>query len=219
MLVMKAYWITIPLGLAFAVGGLALVNSAPRTAELGDAQRAIPSRYPVTDEMRKAAASLKLTKAPELVATDYLGNNYENNVLKQGYPTLIFFIKSGCPCSMDAQPIFNNMAKAFGPNARFLGVFDDNAVEAKAFANLNQVTFPILLDQKHDWIEAYKMTASASMALVDGKGQIVQVWPGYSQSIIRQANFLLGTLAGCGPQEFDYSMAPKELTAGCEFIL
>jgi len=216
---MKAYFITAPLGALLALAGIAMVKSAPSIDILDGASAAIPTRHPVTEEMKKAAASLKRTPAPLLTAKDYLGNNYQIDILKQGYPTLLIFIKSGCPCSIDAQPIFNNIAAAYGPHARFIGIYDGDSTDAKAFAEFNKVTFPIITDEKNAWVKAYKMVASASMALVDGKGQIVEVWPGYSQSIMRQSNFLLGTLTDQGPQEFDYSKAPKDLTAGCAFEL
>ena len=178
----------------------------------------IPTRHPVTPAMEKAAASLKRTPAPDFRLNDQDGQQVNLSDFKRGKPTVLFFIKDGCPCSIEAQMIFNNLAKAYGGDAQFFGVINTDAQGATQFIQSNTIPFRLITDPTKAMIAAYKMEASASMALIDGDGQIVEVWPGYSRDALRQLNFLTGTLAKTGPREFDDRDAPEKLTAGCAFF-
>lgn len=179
---------------------------------------AIPTRHPVTPEMEKAAAALKRTPAPKFMLTDHDSHQVGTGDLQLGKPSVLFFIKDGCPCSIEAQPVFNSLAKAYGGDAQFFGVIDSDTQAATAFVQANIVPFRMICDPKKGLMKGFQIQASASMALVDGKGQIVQIWPGYSQETMRQLNFLLGTLAKTGPREFDDADAPKTPTAGCTYF-
>lgn len=206
-----------PLGGLFALVGAGLMVLAPQHQN-GWNSYAIPTRHPVTPEMKQAAASLERKPAPDFTLSDQDGVQVTRADLKGGKPSVLFFIKDGCPCSIEAQPIFNDLARAYGGDAQFFGVIDGHAQEATTYLQANTVPFRLITDPTKGLMRAFKMEASASMALVDGNGQIVQVWPGYSKSTLRQLNFLLGALAKVPPREFNDRDAPEELTAGCSFF-
>ncbi|MBL8060000.1 MAG: redoxin domain-containing protein [Chthonomonas sp.] len=215
---MRLPYFAIPCSLVIAAGGFWLMHVSSSAKTAGASQYSIPSRHPVTKEMEAAAASLRRTPVPSFMLVDQDSNQVGTPNLKTGKPSVLFFIKEGCPCSIEAQPLFNNVAKAFGGDAHFFGVIDAEPKVASLYAQANVVTFPIICDPKKGLPTSFKMTASASIALVDGSGSIVKAWPGYNRDVLRQLNFLLGTLSKAGPKEFDDSDAPTELTAGCAFF-
>lgn len=215
---MRLPYFAIPCSVLIAAGGIWLMQiSQPKSGPVVTPY-SIPSRHPVTKEMEAAAASLKRTPAPSFMLVDQDSNQIGLPDLKKGKPSVLFFIKDECPCSIEAQPIFSRLAKAFGGDAQFFGVIDADPSKAAAYAQANVVTFPVICDPKKGLATSFKMTASASIALVDGSGSIVKAWPGYNRDVLRQLNFLLGTLSKVGPKEFDDSDAPTELTAGCAFF-
>lgn len=214
---MRVLWITLPLSGLIAAAGFTLMKSGSNVHYSDKPLQLLETRHPVTPEMEAAAASLKRTPLPNFSEVDLDGEKVTPADFRTGKPSVLIFVKNECPCSVEAQPFFNAMAKAFGGNAQFFSVFDGEKRDGEAFVEYGVVPYRMILDTDFSLIQQFKMTASASLALIDGDGQVVQVWPGYSQDILRQLNMLLGTLSKVGPQEFEHSDAPKELTAGCAF--
>ncbi len=210
--------VTIPLSLAIAAGGFALMKVASDGNNLGRTNYAIPTRHPVTPEMVKAASALKLKPAPKFQLVDHESRQVGSADLASGKPSVLFFVKDECPCSIEAQPIFNNLARAFGGDAQFFGVTDADPAAATQFVQANVVPFRMICDPRKGLMKSFHMEASASMVLLDGKGNVAQAWAGYSQDALRQLNVLLGTLSGSGVREFDDRDAPKTLTAGCAYF-
>lgn len=201
-----------------ALTGVLLANWKPSGAIVLDKNPVdISTRHPVTADMKANAAKLARTPIPKFSEKDPDGNLYTESDLSLGKPAILIFVKNGCPCSIEAQPIFNDMARAFGGDAKFFALIDADDRESAAYADYNKMPFPIITDPDLSVIGAFKMTASAGFALLDGKGNVAKVWPGYSKEILREANMLLGTMSGVGPREFDDKAAPDELTAGCAF--
>lgn len=168
--------------------------------------------------MEAAVASLKKTPVPSFMLVDQDSNQFGTPSLKGGKPSVLYFIKDGCPCSIEAQPLFNLIASGFGGDANFFGVIDADPKAAQAYAQANAVVYPIICDPQKGLPKSFKIVSSASFALVDGRGMIVKVWAGYNRDALRQLNFLLGTLTQTGPREFDDSAAPKDMTAGCAYF-
>lgn len=214
---LRLSFVAIPCSILIATGGLWLMQLARVTQTKGQTPYSIPTRHPVTKEMELAAASLKRTPAPSFMLVDQDSRQIGTPDLKEGKPSVLVFIKDECPCSIEAQPIFNSIAKAFGGDAQFFGVIDALPQAAAHYAQANVVPYPIICDPKASLPKSFKLVASASIALVDGNGSVVKAWPGYSRDVLRQLNLLLGTLSKAGPKEFDDSDAPKEMTAGCTF--
>jgi len=216
---MRLIHVAVPVGIAFGIAGLVLLAMAPRGATASSGFNVIPSRHPVTPEMKAAAEALKRRPLPSFTVPDNEGELVSAVTMNGRKPSIIFFVKDECPCSIEAQPVFNRLASAYGGDVQFFGVIDGPQSVAHQFVLSNAVPFSMLADKDHQIIQGFNMRASAGIALVDQSGQIVEVWPGYSKSALRQVNFLLGTLVGSGPREFDDREAPEELTAGCAFTL
>ncbi len=216
---MRLIHVAVPIGIAFGVAGLAILAMAPRGATASSTFNVIPSRHPVTAEMKSAAEALKKRPMPIFSVVTHDGDRVSEVSFKGQKPSILFFVKDECPCSIEAQPVFNRLASAYGGDAQFFAVIDGSASVANQFVLSNAVPFPVLADSDQVIIQGFKMRASAGVALIDKTGQILEVWPGYSKSSLRQINFLLGTLVGTGPREFDDREAPEDLTAGCAFTL
>lgn len=197
--------------------GVYLMNYQPPAVVLDSKPLDTSTRHAVTKEMQAAADKLSKTPLPKFSLKDLDGLSVSEAQFRRQKPTILVFIKNSCPCSIDAQPIFNAMAVAYGADAQFFGVINGPLRDAQGYASYNRVPFPMILDERYELIQKFNIEASASLALVDGNGQIRQVWPGYSKSVLRQVNFLLGAMAGTGPKEYDDSVAPEKLTAGCAF--
>lgn len=209
--------IAFPLSCVLAISGF-LMSRMAKSQPFGEKPYVIPTRHPVTKEMEIAAENLKRTPAPKFVLSDQNGDLISSDLLKSGKPTLLLFIKDGCPCSIESQPFFNDLAAKFGGDVHFLGIIDGSAKASQNFADANTVPFSILVDPSKSLMKAFKIEASSSFAVIDGKGMTVTVSPGYNKASLRQANFLLGTLSKTGPREFDDADVPEKITAGCAFF-
>lgn len=208
----------LPFSLGIAVGGLVLMNADRAGAIYGkNDPQMVMVRHDVTPEMQKAADALERTPLPSINEVDHEAHPVLSGDFKTGVPTVLVFVKNECPCSIEAQPFYNAMAKAFGGDVQFMAVIDSDPRDAAAYAEFTVTPYRVLADQDLSTIKALGAKASASAALIDGQGEVVKVWAGYSASVLRQINFLAGTLAKSGPVEFDQSGAPEKLTAGCTY--
>ena len=173
-------------------------------------------RHEVTKKMeaisggwaRKTAPAFEVTTAGSAVSLAKL--------LEQG-PVFLYFIKDGCPCSVDAQPLFNHLRDKFKDKVSFVGVMDVDPAKAAKWAKINAMTDPMLADPKLETIHAYKATNSAFSALVLQDGTILKMWPGYSRDYLLDMNTQLSRALGEQATSFDPLYAPLAKTAGCYF--
>lgn len=214
---MKLTFVAIPLSLVMAGTGWWLSTRPRGAVVLEEVPLDISTRHPVTDDMQRAAASLSKSPLAPINELDLKGAKVTTAQFKQGQPTVMVFIKNSCPCSIDAQPFFNELSRMYGNKVQFWGVINGEKKDAEAYVRYNRVPFPAMVDTDQSVIKAFGIKASASLALVDGNGEIRQVWPGYSQAVLRQVNFLLAGLTASAPVNLDDRNAPEKLTAGCPF--
>ena len=132
-------------------------------------------------------------------------------------PVFIYFIMDGCPCSIDAQPLFSHLRDKFGGPVTFVGVINTDAPKGLKWASANNMTDPLLPDPKLKIIKAYKASNSAFSALVLPDGTIAKMWPGYSRDYMLDMNERLCKALGQPVTPFDPLYAPLAKTAGCYF--
>ncbi|MBS1719180.1 MAG: redoxin domain-containing protein [Armatimonadetes bacterium] len=220
---MKLSTLTIPLGvLLFAAGGYMMVKARNFQQENSDSQasRSIDlnqwdkPKHPVNDAMRDAARLMSTKLAPDVTLKSYL----DQDVRLGGYekPQFVLFILWQCPCSIDAQPIMNDLSKQFKGKVDFVGVINKPVAQAKEWRDLYQMPFPTLADPDKAAIHAYGIKQSVYSTLVS-KGRIIKVWPGYSKRILEDINQTLAAEIGEKARPFDPKYAPKEDTSGCYF--
>ena len=173
-------------------------------------------RHPVTAEMASSVQNLnrkvgKFFKLPDTTGKPVL-------IGGQGpKPQFLYFVKKGCPCSFEAEPILQGLYGHFGGKIDFIAVTDAEFVDAKKWATDLKVPYPVVTNPKLDVMESYQAPASVYSSLLDQSGLIVKRWAGYSQDYIREMNEEMSKLIGEPLTPFDSTYAPKKRTSGCSF--
>lgn len=173
-------------------------------------------RHPVTPEMEKAVAKLdrKIAKFYKLPNTDgktsIIGGEGDK-------PMFVYFVKKGCPCSFDAEPLMHKLFKHLEGKVEFVSITDASSADAAKWKKDLHTPYAVISDPKLETMKAYEATASVYSTLIDRHGMIVKRWAGYSKEYLLEMNELMSKLAGEEPKPFDTLHAPLERTSGCEY--
>ena len=199
--IMKLARFTVPIGIGLFCAGVAMfVSAKPGAAkdlgiDFSQARKVAPS------------FSLKDVKgAPASIA----GKGRQK-------PQFVLFILDGCPCSIDAQPIFNNFAKHWEGKVDFIGVINDDPQKGRAWVSDYRPIFPVVPDPDKKIIHAYRARQSVYCALISREGEIVEMWPGYSVDMMEEMNSKMAKEVGEKVRPFDAQYVPKERSSGCYF--
>jgi hypothetical protein len=184
--------------LLLVAAGAALVGAIASRSRVG---------HPVTARMQTAAGATTGRSARPLPGAAW------------GRPTVLIFIKEGCPCSEAAETCFRRLFAAYGDRASFLGVIDGGPSEARQWVVRHQTPYPVLADPDLAIIRAYGAERSAYTALIANGGTIDRLWPGYSAGMLRELGARLAKAEGVAEVQLDVGDAPVELTSGCSFSL
>jgi peroxiredoxin len=199
--------VVLPLSLIGCGGPAADPSLDPKSAIVD------PSKVkPVTDSMRKDAEAGSQKAAPSFNLTAHTGRTYSEKSLV-GKATVIYFLHTDCPCCVDANPFFNQLAEAYPDQV--IAIANGNIAKSEVWAKANDAKFPILADESKSTIDAFGAKFGVVTALVDGTGTVVRLIPGYSQGEFEEmAEFLA---QGQDSKKLDWSKAPVASTAGCKF--
>jgi peroxiredoxin len=173
-------------------------------------------RHPVTSEMAARVLNLnrklgKFFKLPDTTGKPVV-------IGGQGpRPQFLYFVKKGCPCSFDAEPIMQSLYRHFEGKIDFVAVSDAGFDDAKKWAVDMKVPYPVVTNPKLDVMEAYQAPGSVYNTLLDQNGLIVKRWAGYSQDYLVEMNIEMSKLINEKPIPFDTAYAPKNRTSGCSF--
>lgn len=209
-------------GFAAALGmvSLGLVGCAeapPPEPRAANPVEAAKPKHPVTKEMWQDAEKAAGQPAPLFEATDANGASHSLASLTGDKPLVLYFIKDGCPCSNDVEPLYQRMAAKYGDKVRFAGVINGDADVAKAWLAKMETPYPVLLDPEIKVVKEYKADRSVYLLVIGPDGNIVRMWPGYSQTMLSELNATLAKMTGTEETPFDAAYAPKEPTSGCSF--
>lgn len=171
----------------------------------------------MTNEMWQDAEKAAGQPAPVFEAKDANGATHSLATLTGGKPLALYFIKDGCPCSVDVEPLYQRMAAKFGDKVRFAGVINGDAEIAKAWLAKMETPYPVLLDPEIKVVKEYKADRSVYLLVIGPDGNIVRMWPGYSQTMLSELNATLAKMTGTEETPFDAAYAPQEPTSGCSF--
>ncbi len=173
-------------------------------------------RHPVTEEMANSVKRLdrkigKFFKLPDTTGKPVL-------IGGQGpKPQFLFFVKQGCPCSFDAEPIIQKLYHHFDGKIEFIEITDAKFDDAKKWAADLKIPYPVVTNPKLDVMESYQAPASVYSTLLDQNGLIVKRWAGYSMDYLAEMNQEMSKLLGETAKPFDAAYAPKIKTSGCTF--
>ncbi|MBI1333543.1 MAG: redoxin domain-containing protein [Armatimonadetes bacterium] len=201
---------------ALALCGLAMVYMASVRGTYVPGVNLIQTRHAVTPEMAEQVKKLDRKIGKFFQLPDTSGKPVA--IGGQGpKPQFIYFVKKGCPCSYDAEPIFHKLYDQFAGKIDFISVTDADMASAKQWAKDLEVPYPVVADPKIDVMEAYEAPAATYISLLDQNGLIVKRWAGYSQDYLKEMNEDMSKLIGEPARPFDAQYAPKIKTTGCAF--
>jgi len=207
----RLYHVTIPLSILFAGAGFFLAYANRPSPPPGPT-------HPVNAEMRANSERMKLKSAPDFKLKNVDGKEFNLAKAMDGKPTLIVFVKDGCPCSIEAEPMLQQLAKHHGDSIRLVGIFDKGVKEAKEWIKNNTSQHLILLDESLKTMKDYDSPRSVYATLVAPDGKIEKQWPGWSKSMLEDANSRLAKLSNKPERVFDTGYAPLEDSSGCSFF-
>lgn len=207
----RIYHITIPLSVVLAGTGFYLAWSNRPAPPPGPV-------HPVTNDMLVKSERMKLKDAPDFKLKALNGMDVSLDQAMGGKPTLLFFIKDGCPCSTEAEPLFQALKKHHGEKISMVGIIDVAPEKAKEWAKTHEADHLILCDPSLATMKAYDSPNSAYTTLIATDKKIEKQWPGYSQSFLKEENALLAKLTGEKERPFDTLYAPVANSSGCSFF-
>jgi peroxiredoxin len=171
--------------------------------------------HPVTPPMAEAAAREARKVAPAFTATAVEGQSVR--VGADMVPTFLYFVKDGCPCSYDAEPLFQKLSKHVGEAVQFVSVTDGDAKQAQKWNDGLVVPYPLVSDPKGAIIQKYGVERGVYAVLIRPDGTIDTMWPGYSKRLLGEMNAAIWRMAGKPARPFDPLYAPVEDASGCEY--
>jgi peroxiredoxin len=137
--------------------------------------------------------------------------------LSGGRPVVLIFIKQDCPCSVEVEPFFQRVEKAYSSETRFAGVIDAGTKEAARYAVDQGVTHPVFADPGRQLIRRFRALNGCYVVLLTSTGVIDGAWPGFSSETVRHLGRRIARLAGVEERPLDVSGLPAGLTTGCRF--
>jgi peroxiredoxin len=173
--------------------------------------------HPVTPAML-AAADERAGRRVDSTATEGTdGRRTSPAAVAADRPTVLVFLKDGCPCSEAAEPFFHRLHAAYGTRVAFLGVIDGDRSDARGWADRHRTPYPVLADPDRRFIRACGAERSAYVALVAQGGSIERLWPGFSRGMLAELGRRLACISGVPESSGVSSGAPDELSSGCLF--
>lgn len=175
-------------------------------------------RHPVTPQMEETAKNLAESDAPDFTLPTVSGAPFHLLDQLQIKPVLVIMTKDGCPCSIEAQPFFSQLADHYQQKLTTIGVIDSDKTGAQKFINSFKPPYDLAMSEDTEFFIKYKSKQSVYTYLIKKNGKLVKVWPGYSKASLIELNHLLSEETGLDPAELDLTMAPTKMTSGCFFF-
>ncbi len=132
-------------------------------------------------------------------------------------PTVVIFLKKGCPHNPKSAPDFNKLPAMFGKKVNVVAITDADLATAKTYAKEIKLTVPLLADAKLSVINAFGAKRSLDMAITCAHDRkIAQMWEGYSQETLKE---LVASLPGHGGPILKVNLSgfPSKKQSGCPF--
>ncbi len=130
--------------------------------------------------------------APDFTLTTTEGKSVHLQELLRRGPVVLAFFKVSCPICQFAFPFYERLAQAHkNCGATFLGICQNGAKEALAFAREYGVTFPVALDNEANHYEvsnAYGLTNVPTLFYIEPSGEIEVSSVGWSKAEVDEVS-------------------------------
>ncbi|MDI9635091.1 redoxin domain-containing protein [Kamptonema cortianum] len=211
------------IGAAALVGGLLLASYAMRPkpfegVKVSSYNMADVPRHPITEEMMSRAEARLGDQVPDLTLPSTDGKDVVLRELSEKGPLVIVMTKDGCPCSIESQPYFSQVAAAYAKDVTFLGIIEGDFRTARKYQGDFNVPYEFAYVDSQDVFKQFGAKQSVYTYLVGKGGQIRQIWPGYSRHSLTELNAKIANELGKTPVIIDFSSATEEMTSGCFFF-
>jgi peroxiredoxin len=161
-----------------------------------------------------AVAQSPALPAFSLKGTD--GKVYSNSNLFTK-PTVLLFLKKGCPHNPKAMADMNRLKSEMGSKVNFLAVCNVSDSEGKVYAKELGAKFVILADKDQKLISGAGAEFSLDIALISPKTKkVAKIWTGYNNQAIAELYEWLPKVGGVKPKTVA-SKYPKGTVSGCGF--
>ncbi len=178
--------------------------------------KTLPTRHPVDDRLRGVATKKEAAKAPEFSGvTADSGETITFSKIRGSQPAVVVFILFDCPCSIEAQPLFNKLQTSYLETVRFIGVVQGKTDLAKQFAGETSAVFPLVSDPENKIAESYNAERSVFVALVDSEGTLVKMYAGYGKEMAKDLNDRLAKMTQTQAPALDLTELPDREASGC----
>jgi peroxiredoxin len=196
-------------------GGALIYLATTRGKSVPGVDMAQP-RHPVTADMEAKVTNLNQRIAPFFKLPDTDGK--PTIIGGAGpRPQFLYFVKKGCPCSFDAEPLFQSLYKKFNGKIDFIAVTDAEAKDAHKWDLDLKVPYSVVSNPTVDIMNAYQAPSSVYNSLISKEGVIVNRWAGYSKAYLTEMNEAISKLLAVPLTPFDVQYAPIAGTTGCSF--
>jgi peroxiredoxin len=206
----------VPLGVALAVAGGIMFYASLKPARAEALAIVAEVRHPVSRQMLLDASVMSEKTAPFFKLKDAHGIDVQ--IGGEGKrPQFVYFILLDCPCSLDAQPLFNSLYRRYKGKVDFIGIINCDKAKAIDFAGETTTLHPIVCDPDHKIVKAYGALQSTYNLVIRPDGTIVKMWPGFWRDQLQELDKTLAKLVGETSTPFDAQYAPIKKTSGCYF--
>lgn len=219
------------LALLTAVGFWSLRPEPAGSTPATPAQARESELHYVTPRQLTDSAAQASTAVPAFTATTDRDQSFTWPCPDDRRPLLLVFIKEGCPCSVELEPFFHRLERAYADVVRFAGVIDADVRTARRYAEANATPYPILADPERHIIHRFRAKNGAYVALVALPGKplagkatgaqdrlaIDSLWPGCSAEMFAQMGRRIAAAAGVADRPLDVSGLPSAPVTGCPF--
>lgn len=176
-------------------------------------------RHPVTNEMQQDADARAGMEAVDFTLTSDEGEKVAISSFWKDKPMVMVMMKDGCPCTIEAQPHFNVLARQFGKDVNFVGVIDADKETASKFRADFTCPFPVLSSPNTDFFKLWRSKQSVYTFFIAKGGKVEMVWPGYNQKMLASLNERLAGVSGKPKAEVMMEIVPEKMTSGCYFFM
>ncbi|MFM9874741.1 MAG: peroxiredoxin family protein [Fimbriimonadaceae bacterium] len=208
--------------LTFAMVGGAIFVQSQKPAFVGVGSNSVNiqqvPRHPVTKQMLVNAEDFVGQEVPSFELPDSEGKSVKSTELIGQKPSVLVMTKDGCPCSIESQGFWTNLAMYYGNSVQFFGIIDVKSAGGKKFKTDFKVPYPILSSETDEVFRKFGAKQSVYVYVFDAKGIVQKVWPGYNLSSLKELNKLLSEMSGKEALATDWDMAPEKMTSGCFFF-
>ena len=176
-------------------------------------------RHPVTPQMEQDADARAGMESKDFTLTTDEGASVALSSFWKEKPVVLVMMKDGCPCTMEAQPHFNDLASQFGKDINFVGVIDADKETASKFRADFSCPFPVLSSPNTDFFKLWRSKQSVYTFVIGVGGKVEMVWPGYNKKMLASLNHMLSELSKKPEAKLDMDMVPEKMTSGCYFFM